>query len=93
MLSTRFVTGSPNWLDLGTPDIEAATAFYGGLFGWTFQSAGPEAGGYGMFQLDGKTAAGGMQVPWSRARPAGRSISRRPTRTPPRRRCSRTAAR
>ncbi|MFE6127357.1 VOC family protein [Streptomyces sp. NPDC056437] len=69
MLSTRFVTGSPNWLDLGTPDIEAATAFYGGLFGWTFQSAGPEAGGYGMFQLDGKTAAGGMQVPLEQSPP------------------------
>ncbi|MCX4820619.1 VOC family protein [Streptomyces sp. NBC_01142] len=62
MLTTRFVTGSPNWLDLGTPDIEAANTFYGGLFGWTFQSAGPEAGGYGMFQLDGKTVAGGMAV-------------------------------
>lgn len=62
MLTTRFVTGSPNWLDLGTPDIEAANTFYGGLFGWTFQSAGPEAGGYGMFQLDGRTVAGGMTV-------------------------------
>ncbi|NUL05275.1 VOC family protein [Streptomyces lunaelactis] len=62
MLTTRFVTGSPNWIDLGTPDIEAANSFYGGLFGWTFQSAGPEAGGYGMFQLGGKTVAGGMTV-------------------------------
>ncbi|MGW7364741.1 VOC family protein [Streptomyces sp. NPDC054841] len=63
MLTTRYLTGSPNWLDLGTPDLEGAGTFYGGLFGWTFHSMGPDAGGYGMFQLDGKTAAGGMTVP------------------------------
>ncbi|MFF4833486.1 VOC family protein [Streptomyces sp. NPDC001315] len=62
MLTTRFVNGSPNWLDLGTPDIEGATSFYHALFGWRFQSAGPEAGGYGFFQLDGRTTAGGMQT-------------------------------
>ena len=62
MLTTRFVNGAPNWLDVGTPDIDGAISFYGGLFGWQFQSAGPEAGGYGFFQLDGKTVAGGMQT-------------------------------
>ncbi|WP_406356949.1 VOC family protein [Streptomyces sp. NBC_00658] len=62
MLTTRFVTGAPNWVDLGTPDIEGATTFYGGLFGWQFQSAGSESGGYGFFQLAGKSAAGGMQT-------------------------------
>ncbi|MER6912127.1 VOC family protein [Streptomyces sp. NPDC000594] len=62
MLTDRYVAGSPNWLDLGTPDITTATAFYGDLFGWTFASAGPEAGGYGMFQLDGRTAAAGMPM-------------------------------
>ncbi|MET9381221.1 VOC family protein [Streptomyces sp. NPDC002928] len=62
MLTTRFVNGSPNWLDLGTPDIEGATSFYDALFGWRFQSAGPEAGGYGFFQLDARTTAGGMQT-------------------------------
>ncbi|MFD5114430.1 VOC family protein [Streptomyces sp. NPDC058391] len=63
MLTTPFVTGSPNWADLGTPDIKGATAFYHGLFGWDFMSAGLEAGGYGMFQLSGGTAAGVMPVP------------------------------
>ncbi|MCX4704959.1 VOC family protein [Streptomyces sp. NBC_01373] len=62
MLTTRYVTGAPNWLDLGTPDIEGASSFYGSLFGWQFRSGGPEAGGYGFFQLDGRTAAGGMQT-------------------------------
>jgi predicted enzyme related to lactoylglutathione lyase len=57
MLSTNYVPGAPNWIDLGSPDIDASVAFYGGLFGWTFQSLGPEAGGYGFFQLDGRTVA------------------------------------
>lgn len=57
MLTTDYVPGAPNWLDLGSPDIEASTAFYTGLLGWTFQSAGPEAGGYGFFQLGGKNVA------------------------------------
>ncbi|MGW2826473.1 VOC family protein [Streptomyces sp. NPDC001443] len=62
MLTTSFVDGSPNWIDLGTSDLEGATAFYAALFGWQFVSAGPEAGGYGFFQLGGRTAAGGMQT-------------------------------
>ncbi|MBK3567883.1 VOC family protein [Streptomyces sp. MBT62] len=57
MLGTDFITGSPNWLDLGSPDTDAAAAFYGAVFGWRFVSAGPETGGYGFFQVDGKTVA------------------------------------
>jgi uncharacterized protein len=57
MLTTTFTPGAPNWTDLGTPDIEAASAFYGSLFGWAFLSAGPDAGGYGMFTLGEKTVA------------------------------------
>ncbi|MGR6972470.1 VOC family protein [Streptomyces cynarae] len=55
MLGTNFRTGSPNWIDLGSPDTDAAAAFYGAVFGWQFVSAGPQAGGYGFFQKDGKT--------------------------------------
>lgn len=62
MLTTRFVDGAPNWIDIGTSDIDGAASFYGALFGWRFRSAGPEAGGYGFFQLDGRTAAGGMRI-------------------------------
>ncbi|MET9398122.1 VOC family protein [Kitasatospora sp. NPDC002965] len=57
MLTTDFPTGSPCWIDLGSPDPAAAAAFYGSVFGWTFRSAGPEAGGYGFLQLDGRTVA------------------------------------
>ncbi|WP_416971266.1 VOC family protein [Streptomyces sp. 4F14] len=62
MLSTHFVEGAPNWIDLGTTDIEGASEFYGALFGWRFVSAGPDSGGYGFFQLDGRTVAAGMQT-------------------------------
>lgn len=57
MLTTDYVPGAPSWVDLGSRDTEAAAAYYSALFGWEFQSAGPEAGGYGMFVRDGKTVA------------------------------------
>ncbi|MFE6282036.1 VOC family protein [Streptomyces sp. NPDC057877] len=62
MLTTRFVGGAPNWLEVGSPDLEGAVDFYRGLFGWGFRSAGPEAGGYGFFQLDGRTVAAGTRT-------------------------------
>ena len=58
MLGTDFRTGSPVWIDLGSPDTQAAAAFYTAVFGWEFASAGPEGGGYGFFQKDGGTVAG-----------------------------------
>ncbi|WP_225095217.1 VOC family protein [Streptomyces sp. CoH27] len=58
MLTTRFVDGAPDWIDVTTSDIDGARSFYGGLFGWEFRSAGPDAGGYGFFQLGGRTVAG-----------------------------------
>lgn len=70
MLSTNYLPGTPNWVDLGTPDVEAAAAFYGALFGWTFESAGPDAGGYGMFTLDGKTVAAAGPLTEAGATPA-----------------------
>ncbi|GAA1264600.1 VOC family protein [Kitasatospora nipponensis] len=57
MVTTEYPAGSPNWVDLGSPDTGAAAAFYGAVFGWEFRSAGPEAGGYGFFQQGGKTVA------------------------------------
>lgn len=65
MLSTDYVPGVPNWLDLGSRDVAAAAAFYGDLLGWEFRSAGPDMGEYGMFQADGRTvaAAGPIQDP------------------------------
>ena len=52
--------GTPSWVDLGTPDIEGAAAFYGGLFGWDCIAPGPdeETGGYRMFMYKDRAVAG-----------------------------------
>ncbi|WP_431040504.1 VOC family protein [Streptomyces sp. P1-3] len=52
------MTASPSWLDLYSPDPAEAAEFYRALFGWTYQSAGPEEDWYGFFQLQGKKVAG-----------------------------------
>ncbi|MFD7710954.1 VOC family protein [Streptomyces sp. NPDC059785] len=62
MLTTRFVTGAPNWIDVGTPDLDGAASFYGDLFGWRFLPSGPGTGGYGVFERDGRAVAGGMRT-------------------------------
>ena len=43
---TSYAPGTPSWVDLGTPDVEASTAFYSALFGWDILPGPPEAGGY-----------------------------------------------
>jgi predicted enzyme related to lactoylglutathione lyase len=57
---TSHEPGTPSWVDLSTPDPDAAKRFYGELFGWDAEDAGPveETGGYGMFRLRGKLVAG-----------------------------------
>lgn len=62
MISPTFPDGAPNWVDLGTPDIDGATDFYRGLFGWDLIPGGPEVGGYGMYTLDGRYVGGVMTV-------------------------------
>ncbi|MET9885718.1 VOC family protein [Streptomyces sp. NPDC006430] len=62
MLTTDYKEGSPNWVDLGTPDTDGAAGFYATLFGWDYRPGGEDVGGYGMFRLDGRTVAGGMAV-------------------------------
>lgn len=41
----RFVPGVPSWVDLTTPEPQAAQDFYGALFGWSFSDSGPAPGG------------------------------------------------
>lgn len=62
MISPTFLDGAPDWVDLGTPDLDAATAFYRELFGWDLVPGGPEVGGYGMLTLDGRYVGGVMTV-------------------------------
>ena len=45
--------GAPCWIDLTTSDVARAQEFYGTVFGWTFESAGPEYGGYVNAAKDG----------------------------------------
>jgi uncharacterized protein len=57
---TSYEPGTPSWVDLSTPDPDGAKRFYGELFGWEADDAGPveETGGYAMFRLRGKQVAG-----------------------------------
>ena len=57
-VTLNYAPGRPNWVDLATSDPVAASAFYGGLFGWTTEQLGPEAGGYGLLRLHGKQVGG-----------------------------------
>jgi predicted enzyme related to lactoylglutathione lyase len=49
--------GTPTWLDLGIPDLEAAMAFYGAVFGWEFQVGPPEMMRYTRCLLEGRAVA------------------------------------
>ncbi|MEV6168989.1 VOC family protein [Streptomyces sp. NPDC051954] len=71
MITTDFVPGSPCWLDLGAPDVQAAEAFYGAVLGWDFESMGDgEDMEGGMFRSDGKIVAGLGKLTEEGARPA-----------------------
>lgn len=52
--------GAPTWIDLMSSDVDSAQRFYGTVFGWTFESAGPEYGGYVTASKDGQPVAGLM---------------------------------
>ncbi|MFI9308945.1 VOC family protein [Streptomyces triculaminicus] len=58
MITTDFRPGSPCWIDLGTPDLGATAGFYRAVFGWEFETGGPETAGYGIFKLNGRTVGG-----------------------------------
>lgn len=55
-----YAPGTPSWVDLGTPDVDAAVDFYGALFGWTAEETGTieETGGYRFFLSGGRKVAG-----------------------------------
>jgi predicted enzyme related to lactoylglutathione lyase len=55
---TSYTEGTPNWTDLGTPELEAAQRLYADLFGWTFEGGGEETGHYAMCMKDGLPVAG-----------------------------------
>ena len=56
--STAPLAGAVTWFEVGTPDPEGARAFYGELFGWTFDVQGP----YSIVQTGpGHPLPGGIQ--------------------------------
>lgn len=54
-----YLTGVPCWVDVTASDLDEATRFYGGLFGWEFHDATPSdaSGAYLIATLDGEDAA------------------------------------
>lgn len=61
---TKYEPGTPSWIDVASPDVDAAVTFYEGLFGWQTSEAGEpeETGGYRMFSQNGKLVAGVMPI-------------------------------
>jgi uncharacterized protein len=61
--STEHHVGKVVWADLVTPDLAAAERFYGGLFGWTFQTIHAGASEYAVALVDGRPVGGLFQKP------------------------------
>lgn len=58
MKLTEPVSGGPCWVELSTPDIAAAKAFYAALFGWRSETdPREEAGGYTLAHLGDERVA------------------------------------
>lgn len=56
-------TGALCWNELTTPDVDAALAFYGAVFGWTGESFPMDGFEYTELRLDGQGVAGAMPPP------------------------------
>jgi uncharacterized protein len=57
---TSYTPGTPCWVELGTPDVEATASFYGDLLGWEVPElpSSAELGGYRRAKKNGKDVAG-----------------------------------
>jgi len=66
----RWPAGTPCWVDLGTPDVEASQTFYGAVLGWEFGDTGEDFGHYLVARRDGSTVAGMMTPPGADETPA-----------------------
>jgi predicted enzyme related to lactoylglutathione lyase len=61
---TSYAPGTPCWVDLGSPDLDASVGFYGALFGWDVPESenAEQTGGYRIATLRDKSAAGMMPL-------------------------------
>jgi predicted enzyme related to lactoylglutathione lyase len=62
--TTSYAPGTPCWVDLGSPDLDASIEFYGTLFGWDVPASenAEQTGGYRQAMLRGKPVAGMMPL-------------------------------
>ena len=60
MERTAYEPGTPCWVDLAEPDLDATARFYSELFGWQAVDQGPDMGGYRICTLRGAAVAGIM---------------------------------
>lgn len=70
---TSYQEGTPNWIDLSTPEVDASKRFYGQLFGWELEDIHDPVGDlvYVIARKDGKQVAGiGPQQPGMQGMPA-----------------------
>jgi len=63
---TRYAAGAPCWADMATPDLDAATRFYTGLFGWTANPVPGSGGTYNTMTLDGREVCAVFAMPEQR---------------------------
>jgi predicted enzyme related to lactoylglutathione lyase len=71
----KYQQGTPSYVELQTPDPQAASAFYGALFGWDIaETPLPEEAGGGVYrqgQIEGDTVCGiSGQMPGMEGHPA-----------------------
>jgi predicted enzyme related to lactoylglutathione lyase len=61
---TSYAPGTPCWVDLGTPDVDASIGFYGALFGWQVPESEnvEQTGGYRRAAKNGADVAGMMPL-------------------------------
>ncbi|WP_035849629.1 VOC family protein [Kitasatospora azatica] len=58
VVSNPYTPGTPCWVDLMAPDLQAAIDFYRDLFGWQGEKGPEEFGGYAVLMLNDKPVAG-----------------------------------
>jgi uncharacterized protein len=68
-------TGTPTWVELMAPDLDAARDFYHAVFGWEYDIGAPEYGGYTNARVGDRIAAGlGGPMPDAPPTPAAWSL-------------------
>jgi predicted enzyme related to lactoylglutathione lyase len=54
----KYEPGVPSWVDMGSPDPQGASDFYGALFGWDAPEGPAETGGYRVAMVGDRAVAG-----------------------------------